>query len=154
MYVIQEKGEIYTGQVLTCGAIIRSGLFLKGTAEEQSKVLQILVNAGNRRSYLASPAFKILIDLFERVDEKQFRNVILPPITVEVIKPFEQLNMDNLYLLLIMHKKFPGVLNKKFMENHIGTPEIISERNLRHLCDVLVSFRIVVLDVSNFIRFL
>lgn len=35
--IIQEKGEIYTSQVLTCGAILRSGLFLKGSHEEQKK---------------------------------------------------------------------------------------------------------------------
>lgn len=138
---VQEKGEIYTSQVLTCGAILRSGLFLKGNQEEQQKVIEILLNAGKKRSYLASAAVTFLIDLFEQINEKQFQNVILPSLKAELTKPVNVLTLDDLYLVLVAQKKFPKVVNKKFLENCVGTSQIIAENTLKSLCDVLVCIK-------------
>lgn len=55
------------GQVLACGAIIKSNLFIKGTTEEKGKVVEILLSAGGKRTYLSLPAVTFINQLIETV---------------------------------------------------------------------------------------
>lgn len=55
------------GQVLACGAIIKSNLYARGSNEEQEKVIEMLINAGNKRMYLSLAAVTFLIELIETV---------------------------------------------------------------------------------------
>lgn len=55
------------GQVLACGAIIKSNVFARGTNEEKEKVVEMLINAGSRRTYLSLPAVTFLNQLMELV---------------------------------------------------------------------------------------
>lgn len=63
----QEVGDVALGQILVCGAIFRSKLFLKCTAEEQAQVIQLLVTAGKKKSYLSTVAYLILLDFIKTV---------------------------------------------------------------------------------------
>nr|CAD7193968.1 unnamed protein product [Timema douglasi] len=59
-----EEAEIYTGQILVFGALIRSGQFVsKATVEEQHEVLSSLLIAGQQRSYLPIAAYTFLEEL-------------------------------------------------------------------------------------------
>lgn len=53
--------------MLTCGAVIKSGLFTRGLDEEKGKVVEMIVHAGSRRTYLSLPAVTFLNVLFETV---------------------------------------------------------------------------------------
>lgn len=50
------------GQILVCGAIFRSGHMLRSTEEEQKEILQLLLKAGGKKSYLSTAAYLILLD--------------------------------------------------------------------------------------------
>lgn len=135
--------------MLTCGAIVRSNLFLKGTTQEQEKVIETLVNAGSRRSYLSIPSCTFLINLMESVDQKQFETLVLPHFKNQLTKPFEQLTLDNLQLLLAVKKKFPNVVNKKFVKSCLGVPKIICEDNFKTLANLVVSFHLSYVNVTH-----
>lgn len=55
------------GQVLACGAIIKSNLFARGADEEKAKVVEMLISAGSRRTYLPLAAVTFLNQLLETV---------------------------------------------------------------------------------------
>lgn len=66
-YCMQEEADIYTGHILLYGALIRSGLLFKGTAEEQTEVFNRAIEAGSKRSYLTLPSHTFLIILLNKV---------------------------------------------------------------------------------------
>lgn len=66
-YYMQEEADIYTGHILLYGALIRSGLLFKGTAEEQMEVFNSAIEAGSKRSYLVLPSHTFLIILLNKV---------------------------------------------------------------------------------------
>jgi hypothetical protein len=66
-YHMQEEADIYTGHILLYGALIRSGLLFKGTAEEQTEVFNSTIEAGSKRSYLLLPSHTFLITLLNKV---------------------------------------------------------------------------------------
>jgi hypothetical protein len=55
------------GHILVCGAIFRSGLMLKGTDDEQKEVLNVLLSASKKKSYLGTVTYIILIDFVNGV---------------------------------------------------------------------------------------
>lgn len=55
------------GQVLVCGAIIKSGLYTRGSDEEKEKVIEMIVNAGCKRVYLSLAAVTFLNNVIEMV---------------------------------------------------------------------------------------
>lgn len=55
------------GQILACGALIRSHIFHNAADEEKQKILEILINAGNKRSYLSLAAYMFINDLIDKV---------------------------------------------------------------------------------------
>ena len=57
------------GQILVCGAVFRSRLFLKCSSEEQAQVIQLLVTAGKKKSYLSTVAYLILLDFINSVSD-------------------------------------------------------------------------------------
>lgn len=125
--------------MLTCGAIIKSGLFIKGTTQEQAKVVETLLNAGNARSYLTILSNAFLKDILEQIDKNKLQEVILPSLKLQFSKPLNELSQDKLcMLLLIRTANFEG--SKKVLKELIGTSKIFSEENLQIFCDNLVSY--------------
>lgn len=49
------------------GALIRSGLLFRGTAEEQTEVFINTIEAGSKRSYLVLPSHTFLIAVLNKV---------------------------------------------------------------------------------------
>lgn len=124
--------------MLTCGAIIKSGLFTKGTTQEQAKVVETLLNAGYGRSYLTITSNTFLKDVLEQIDKNKIKEVVLPSLKLHFSKPLSELSQDKLYtLLLIQNTNFEG--SKKVLKELIGTSKVFTEENLQIYCDNLVS---------------
>jgi hypothetical protein len=64
---MQEEADIYTGHVLIYGALIRSELLFRGTAEEQTEVFVNTIEAGSKRSYLVLPSHTFIVALLNKV---------------------------------------------------------------------------------------
>ncbi|XP_046980290.1 myb-binding protein 1A isoform X1 [Schistocerca americana] len=126
-----ETGEIYSGRVLAYGSFIESGLFLKGTAEQQKEIVKNLLDAGSKKSYLPLAAASFIIKILSSIDETLFHNVLWPVLKDEVGKPWENQSMETLYILLLASRQYPSVVKKKFMMKHLGTPGLIVEDSLK-----------------------
>lgn len=60
------------GQILVCGALIHSGLYLKATPDEQKTIIEMLITAGNKRSYLSLASCSFLTELIEKVNPSNY----------------------------------------------------------------------------------
>ncbi|KAJ9586293.1 hypothetical protein L9F63_020056 [Diploptera punctata] len=124
--------DIYAGHIFVYGALIRSGLLLKGSAEDMTLVFNGLLETGAKRSYLVFPAHIFLITLLEKIEKESFHDTIWP-LLKNSVKPLAEESLEMLHFLLIGRSKFPEVVKKKFLTNNVGSPEIIHE-NFADLC--------------------
>ncbi|EFA05514.1 myb-binding protein 1A [Tribolium castaneum] len=134
-----ENADICSGQILLCGAILRSNLYESCDEKEKIKVLEMLLKAGKERSYLNLASCKFLTDLFQQVEQKEFETVIFPLIKNDLAKPWQDQNLDSLFLFLQIQNHFPGFLHAKFLKNNLGTEELICSESLYDLALTLTS---------------
>lgn len=55
------------GQILVCGTVLRSGLMLRCSNDEQKEVVDMLLAASKKKSYLSTVAHLILLDFVNNV---------------------------------------------------------------------------------------
>ncbi|XP_075984226.1 MYB binding protein 1a [Anticarsia gemmatalis] len=131
-----EVGDVALGQILVCGAIFRSGRIFKCTSEEQAQVIQLLLNAGKKKSYLSTVAYLILLDFVKGVDEEQFGSVIWPLLKADFKKDIKEHSLDSLYFLMVISSKFP---DKVKLRKLIGATEILCEDNIHTICEKIMT---------------
>ncbi|KAM3963956.1 LOW QUALITY PROTEIN: MYB binding protein 1a [Aphomia sociella] len=131
-----EVGNVALGQILLCGAVFRSGLMLRSTDEEQKEVLQLLLGASKKKSYLSTVAYFILLDFVNGLNEDQFSSIIWSNIKQEFKKGLKEHSLDSLYFLLMASNKFP---DKVKMRKLLGVPELLCEDNIHVICEKLMS---------------
>lgn len=131
-----EVGEVYTGRILTCGSLVRSKLLAKSSAEEQAKVLELLITAGKKRSYLSFVAYSFIIDFLNQIDETTFANNVWPLLQQELIKPLLEQNLETLHTLLIIQEKFPSTVRKIYKKT-FGSENIINTESLESITKIL-----------------
>lgn len=56
----------------------------------------------------------------------------------EIGKPWNEQNLDTLYLLINLQKISPKLFDQFFLTKSIGTNEIICKESLNNLCQVLL----------------
>ncbi|KAJ8711363.1 hypothetical protein PYW07_008605 [Mythimna separata] len=131
-----EVGDVALGQILVCGAVFRSRLFLKCTSEEQAQVIQLLMTAGKKKSYLSTVAYLILLDFINGLDAEQFATLIWPLIKQDFKKDIKEHTLDSLYFLMMVNKKFPP---KVKLRKLIGVTEILCEDNIHTICEKIMT---------------
>ncbi|XP_023012779.2 MYB binding protein 1a isoform X1 [Leptinotarsa decemlineata] len=133
-----ENADISSGQILACGAIIRSNLWERSSFQDKFKVFECLMKSSRERSYLKILAYQFAIAALDKVDERGFQK-ILPILENEIAKPWSEQNLDTLYMLYSIKNKCPNIINEMFLKKVIGTHEIICPENIGNLCLVLMS---------------
>ncbi|XP_021182445.3 myb-binding protein 1A-like protein [Helicoverpa armigera] len=131
-----EVGDVALGQILVCGAIFRSKMFLKCTSEEQTQVIQLLLAAGKKKSYLSTVAYLILLDLINVVDAEQFGTLIWPLIKQDFKKDIKEHTLDSLYFLMMVNDKFPAKIKLRKL---IGVTEILCDDNIQPICEKIMA---------------
>ncbi|XP_013167683.1 PREDICTED: myb-binding protein 1A-like protein [Papilio xuthus] len=131
-----EVGDVALGQILVCSAIFRSGRMLKCTEEEQKQILTTLMKASNKKSYLNTAAYILLIDFINGLDDEQFSLVVWSNIKEDFKKDLKEYNLDSLYFLLVVSTKFPKKVKVKKL---LSVPEILHEDNLQIICEKLLA---------------
>ncbi|XP_053680027.1 myb-binding protein 1A [Anopheles nili] len=128
--------ELRAGNVLVCGAIIKSGLIENASEMELQKVLDALKN--DMYKSLKPLAYTFLSDLASRLDSSKFSKVFWP-----VFEPFlnvskEMHSLDSLFFLLQLstgtHKK---LVNHKYFERNFGVSKLLHEGNFPYLSSLL-----------------
>ncbi|XP_041971652.1 uncharacterized protein LOC121727737 [Aricia agestis] len=131
-----EIGDVALGQILVCGAILRSKLIFKCDADEQKQIIQLLLSSGNKKSYLSVIAYNLLLDLSNRVNEEQFSAFIWPNIKQDFKKEIKELSLDSIYFLLVVGTKFPNTVKLRKL---IGAPSLLHEDFIPDICEKLMS---------------
>ncbi|XP_063925111.1 myb-binding protein 1A-like [Zophobas morio] len=134
-----ENADVSSGQILIVGAILRSNLYESCSDEDKTKVLQLLLTAGKERNYLNLASFTFLVDLFKKIDSKEFEKVVFPLVKDELSIPWSLQNLDILYLLSEIERSFPESLHSKFLRNNLGTSEVLCRESLQHVCNTLTT---------------
>lgn len=127
-----------SGQIFAAGAILRSSLYTKCTESDKIRIIELVVKAGKERTYLTLAAYKFLIDLYDKVDKKEFKKVVFPLIKEEFSKTWSEQNLDSLYLLVETQRKYPKVITSEFLSSSLGTAEVYSSESLPHICNTLM----------------
>ncbi|KAK4878296.1 hypothetical protein RN001_010802 [Aquatica leii] len=136
-----EIGDIYTGQVLACGALIRSKKIFDGDQEQQDNVLRLLINAGKSRSYLSMASVKFIAELLAMCDEEQLKQ-LWSVLNTEILKPWPEQTLDSLYLLLLVCRSFPRFLKGSTLNKILSSYEVLCNENLETICNVTLLARI------------
>ncbi|KAJ8917318.1 hypothetical protein NQ315_002339 [Exocentrus adspersus] len=133
-----ENADVCVGQILTCGAVMRSKLWSRCTEEEQKKLVELLLKTCKERIYLSLVAYTFIADSFKAMEEKDFKRMF-HLIKGEFSKPWAEQNIDSLYLLLCVKNKNPSYVKVKFLEKTVGTTDIICPASLEELCSILTT---------------
>ncbi|XP_053617406.1 myb-binding protein 1A [Plodia interpunctella] len=131
-----EVGDVALGHILVCGAIFRSGRMLQCTEEEQKDVIQLLLKASKKKSYLSTVAHLILLDFIKGLDEEQFSSIIWSNVKVEFKNDLKEHTLDSLYFLMVANSKFPS---KVKLRKLIGVTEVLCEDNIHVICEKLMT---------------
>ncbi|XP_043504476.1 myb-binding protein 1A-like protein [Polistes fuscatus] len=132
-----EKADIYMGRILTCGALIRSKLLLNSTTDTQSKVVEILLNAGKQRSYLSFVSISFLIEFINQLNADSVKTSIWPLMENEFGKPWAEQTLDSFYALLVIRDKFPALVNQDFLKKYLSSNDIITKENINNIVNIL-----------------
>ncbi|KAI8442294.1 hypothetical protein MSG28_005846, partial [Choristoneura fumiferana] len=131
-----EVGDVALGQILVCGAIFRSGHMLTCTEEEQKEILQLLLKAGAKKSYLSTAAYLMLLDYVITLDDNQFSTIVWSNIRQDFKKELKEHSLDSLHFLMVVSKKFP---EKVKLRKLLGVAEILCEDNIHVICEKLMT---------------
>ncbi|XP_018562752.1 myb-binding protein 1A-like protein [Anoplophora glabripennis] len=133
-----ENADIYLGQILTCGAIMRSELWSRCSEEEQKRIIELLLKNSKERIYLSLVAYNFITDKFKEMNERDFKKTF-QIIKETLSKPWAEQNIDSLYLLLCVKNKNSSYVNNKFLQKTVGTKDIICPKSLEELCSILMT---------------
>jgi len=100
-----EEGDLCLGRIFFYGALIRSDQLQKASKKEQTEVLEGLLGAASKKSYLPSMAAPFLVHLLQISSEEQFTKVLWPVLKTSLAKEWAQQTQHNLFLLLHIYKK-------------------------------------------------
>ncbi|XP_063833184.1 myb-binding protein 1A-like protein [Ostrinia nubilalis] len=131
-----EVGDVALGQILVCGAIFRSGLMMSTSEDEQKEVITLLLTASQKKSYLGTIAYLMLLDFVKNLSEEQFSSVVWSSLKVDLKKDIKDHTLDSLYFLLVVSKKFP---NKVKLRKLLGVPELLCEDTIPDICEKLMA---------------
>ncbi|KYN40609.1 Myb-binding protein 1A [Trachymyrmex septentrionalis] len=133
-----ENADIYMGHILLCGALIRSKLLARNSVEIQQQIMEILLNAGKKRSYLSFISTMFLSEFIIQLDIKSIKDV-WPIVEKEIGKPWSEQTLDTFYMLLILRDKHPSLVNHKFLKQHLGMTEIITKESVEDIVRLLTA---------------
>ncbi|CAG9861313.1 unnamed protein product [Phyllotreta striolata] len=125
-----ENADIYTGQILVSGGVIRSNVWLNIGVNHKSTLISNILKACKERSYHTLLGYEFIGQALEKADKKELHK--LCTLIKEILTPFENYTLDSLYLMCYLKKNVPNV-----PKNVIKYPDIFAEKNLKNLCDIL-----------------
>ncbi|CAD6207966.1 GSCOCG00003224001-RA-CDS [Cotesia congregata] len=128
-----ERGDIYMGRILFCGSLIRSKLLFNCPVDKQQQILEILLTAGTQKSYLSFISISFLIDFIDQLDEKYIKTHFWSLLENHIGKSWTEHSLDTFYALLHISVKFPSLLKKKFLKQHLNAESIIHKDTINDL---------------------
>ncbi|XP_015516258.2 myb-binding protein 1A-like protein [Neodiprion lecontei] len=139
-----EQTDVWTGQILVCGALIHSKILLTATLEKQQQVIELLLTAGQKRSYLPFASYSFLIDLIEQLEEKDFKTIVWPILEKELSKPWNEQTLDTFHVLLVISKRYPSIIRRTSLKQYLHSKEIIDKNSITPISALLMEIPMLV----------
>ncbi|EEB15582.1 DNA polymerase V, putative [Pediculus humanus corporis] len=129
-----ETRALDTGHLLTCGAVIHSGLFTQQSVPVQQSILEKLFHLGKKKSYFFPLACCFIVDYVNSVDEQQFKEHVWEICETQLFNELDlnEWSIDCYYLLVICWNKNSAVL-KKFIKKKFGTFDTLLENLIKNI---------------------
>ncbi|TMW51016.1 hypothetical protein DOY81_003886 [Sarcophaga bullata] len=129
----KEDADAVVGKILCCGALLHAGRLTKMNSEHLEQITNILLQSSRCRSYHASLGFSFLIEIIDTVTQKNFELSVWPLLQKELIKPWPKQTLQTIHCLIAVQKKFPNVVNGKFLKTYFGGPELLNPESFQYL---------------------
>lgn len=126
------------GHILLCGALIRSNLLAQNAIEIQQQMVQILLKAGEQRSYLSFISAIFLGEFIVHLDVECMKTAIWPIIKKQFGKPWSEQTLDTFYILLVIKDKHPSLLDYKFSKKYLHVEDIICKKSIEDIIKLLM----------------
>ena len=120
--------------MLCYGAVLRSE---KASVEELGTIFEKLVEISSKRSYLSVAAIKFLVDYLPKIDENDFAEKIWPLIQDKCRWRGSEAKIENMWLLLEIHEKFPAIPNKGDLQVHFQRKKLLTEDLGKEIAEIL-----------------
>ncbi|CAB3378445.1 Hypothetical predicted protein [Cloeon dipterum] len=130
-----EEGDLLLGKILFAGALLRSGRLQTFSDEEKGQVVEGLVGAMTKRSYLPLIAAPFLECLLEESTNDDFHRLFWPALRPYLVKDWSQQTQSSLFILLHIYKKFK--VKKTELKGLLGA-ELLAKANWPHLAKILL----------------
>lgn len=104
----------------------------------QQQVIEILLSAGKKRSYLSFLSSMFLGELVIQLTTDSMREIVWPIIEKELGKPWSEHTLDTFYLLLLVKNQHPSLVNRKFLNEHLGVKEITARESMEEVIKLLM----------------
>nr|XP_014093367.1 myb-binding protein 1A [Bactrocera oleae] len=129
----KDDADAVVGKILVCGALQQSGrLDNLQNNEHLERIINTLLQATKQRSYHASLAYALLIELVEKVAAKQFSDVVWPLLQIELQRAWPKQTLQTVHCLIAVQRKFPKIVNAKFLKAHFGSAELLNADSYAH----------------------
>uniref|UniRef100_A0A1I8PD92 Myb-binding protein 1A n=1 Tax=Stomoxys calcitrans TaxID=35570 RepID=A0A1I8PD92_STOCA len=129
----KEDADAVVGKILVVGALLHSGRLSEANAEYLEQVTNILLQATHHKSYHASLGYSFVCELIETLSPKQFESSVWPLLQKELAKPWPKQNLQTVYCIIALQKKFPNIMNGKFIKAHFGGTELLNPESYQSL---------------------
>ncbi|XP_075157683.1 MYB binding protein 1a [Haematobia irritans] len=131
--VNKEDADAVVGKILVVGALLHSGRLADANSDYLEQVTNILLQATHHKSYHASLGYSFICELIETLSQKNFESSVWPLLQKELAKPWPKQNLQSVHCIIALQKKFPNVLNAKFLKTHFGGGELLNADSYQSL---------------------
>ncbi|XP_011211843.2 myb-binding protein 1A [Bactrocera dorsalis] len=130
----KDDADAVVGKILVCGALQQSGrLDNLQNNEHLERIINTLLQSTKQRSYHASLAYALLIELIEKISAKEFSAVVWPLLQIELQRAWPKQTLQTVHCLIAVQRKFPNIVNAKFLKAHFGNADLLNADSYAHL---------------------
>ncbi|XP_031636245.1 myb-binding protein 1A [Contarinia nasturtii] len=129
----KEDSDALIGRVLVCASILHANKLNSASDSEIKKCIETLINASHYKSYHSSLAYTFLLELLEKISEKQFNKIMWPLMQKELKRPWEKQNINTVQFLIKCQSKYPAAIDEDFLSSSLQTSDILTPLAYKHL---------------------
>ncbi|KAL5275672.1 MYBBP1A family protein [Megaselia abdita] len=131
-----EDADAIVGQILVCGALLRSSKLVEASKEDISAVIQVLLAATKHRTYHTALAYSFVTELLNTISEEQFVESVWPHLEPEIIRPWPKQTINTVHCLFIVQKEFPSVVSSKYLKSKFTNSQILYPGNFKQILKI------------------
>ncbi|XP_061393037.1 myb-binding protein 1A [Musca vetustissima] len=131
--VNKEDADAVVGKILVIGALLHSGRLAEINTEHLEQITNILLQSTRHKTYHASLGYSFLCEIIEMLSQEQFETAVWPLVQKELCRPWNKQNLQTIHCLIVLQKKFPTLVNAKFLKAHFGGVELLNPESYQYL---------------------